>query len=402
MARRIALAVAVVLPLLLLVPEVDAGAARAPSKFVWACPVSTSPSRAECFALVRSGTGGRSAASPFNTPTGYGPGKLHTAYGLPTTLSGNQTIAIVDAFDAPNIVSDLADYSTFYGIPLLPTCTAIVTTSCFSVLNQNGQASPLPAPDYGWAVEISLDVEIAHGICQNCKILLIEANNGKLANLGTAVNTAVAKGADVVSNSYGSYGGRCAAKGYNHKNVAVVVAAGDRGFRIACPASLSTVVSVGGTTLSLASDGTYISESAWSGTGSGCSSSSMAKVWQSALSNWAATGCGTHRAMNDVSAVADPATGVSVYDTYFSFGLDWQTVGGTSVSAPLIAATYALAGNASSWAYPAKSLYDGTSALRDVTSGSNGTCLAHPLRCNAGAGYDLPTGLGTPHGLGAF
>lgn len=387
------------LPLLMMLPA--QGAQPAPrARHAHAhrvCPVSHSAAVAGCFAWVESSPEGQGTAQPFVAPP-YGPGALHTAYGLPTTTSGNQTIAIVDAFGDPYIESDLQDYSDFYGIPGLQTCSGSVTTSCFSVLNQQGKASPLPAFNFNWAIETSLDVEIAHGICQNCKILLIEAKNGKLANLGKAVNTAVAKGADVVSNSYGSYGsGKCASGPYNHPHVAIVVAAGDQGFKVACPAKLATTVAVGGTSLTVnAADGSYISESVWNGTGSGCATGGTAPAWQPLLSAWAAIGCGTHRGMNDVAADADPATGAGV----FIFG-SLSTVGGTSLSAPIIAAVYALAGNASSWAYPAQSVYGGT-GLRDVTSGSNGGCPAHTLQCNGAAGFDLPTGNGTPLGLGGF
>ena len=159
-------------------------------------------------------------------------------------------------------------------------------------------------------------------------------------------------------------------------------------------------MAVGGTQLLLNGDNTYNSESVWNGTGSGCSGVISAQSWQTTATNWAAIGCGTKRGINDVSAVADPATGAAVYDTYGQGG--WLVVGGTSLSAPLIAGVYALAGNASSFSYPAQSVYLSPGSLHDVTTGSNGSCGGFPLRCNAGVGYDLPTGIGTPNGLGAF
>src|SRR5262249_33127016 len=147
----------------------------------------------------------------------------------------------------------------------------------------------------------------------------------------------------------------------------------------------------------------YSSESVWGnvsgGTGSGCSALNPAPSWQTGLSNWTSTGCGTFRAMNDVAADADPGTGAAIYDSYGEPG--WLQVGATSLSAPLIAGMYALAGSAITRTTPVNSLYSAPFDLRDVTTGSNGTCST-TLQCNAGVGYDLPTGLGTPYGLGAF
>jgi hypothetical protein len=187
---------------------------------------------------------------------------------------------------------------------------------------------------------------------------------------------------------------------YKHPNIAITVSSGDRGFGVQCPASLSTVIAVGGTTLHLDGSGGYASESAWAGGGSGCSKRTTAQPWQRHAGNWPAIGCRTKRGIADVSADANPATGAAVYDTY-GFG-GWGQVGGTSLSAPLIAGVYALANNVGNWTYPAESVYDSPGKLHDVTTGTNGSCPGHPLQCSAGVGYDLPTGIGSPNGLGGF
>jgi subtilase family serine protease len=179
------------------------------------------------------------------------------------------------------------------------------------------------------------------------------------------------------------------------------VSSGDAGYGVESPASFNTVVAVGGTTLNLNGNNTWASETAWSGTGSGCSAFFNAGAWQPAASGWAATGCGTRRGVVDVAADANPSTGASVYDTTRYQGqMGWFQVGGTSLSAPLIGAVYALAGNSGSVNYPASLPYAHTASLHDVTSGSNGSCST--TMCKGAAGYDGPTGVGTPNGLGAF
>jgi subtilase family serine protease len=383
-----------------LVPVTNSGAAPASPAFYSkrVCAISFSSTRAGCFSWVETDAAGRVMIRALPGP--YGPAKLHKAYHLPTASPTNQTIAIVDAFSNPNVLSDLDFYNSTFGLPPFPRCTGGITTGCIAVLNQFGKEKPLPPGNVGWGLEIALDVQVAHAICQNCRINLYEANSNSFANLETAVNTAAAQDANAISNSYGSFGYDCTEPGYDHPNIAVTVSSGDSGFGIACPAVERTVVSVGGTTLNLNGDGSYNSESVWRGTGSGCSSVSLAQAWQTTASNWAAVGCGTHRGMTDVSAVADPKTGVATYDTY-GFG-GWLRVGGTSLSAPLIAGVYALAANASTYAYPAQSVYLAPRSLHDVTTGSNGSCPTHPLQCRGGAGYDLPTGIGSPKGLGGF
>nr|MBI5455623.1 hypothetical protein [Candidatus Levybacteria bacterium] len=357
------------------------------------CPGSVSPGSARCSARAVSDTKG----SPLVTtsPTGYGPLEFHGAYNLPTTAtSGMPIIAIVDAYDNPNALSDLNTYSSTFGIPSLPACSGSIASSsvpCFAKIDQNG-GTTYPKVDSGWALESSLDVQVAHAICQNCKILLVEATSNSILDLGKAVNQAVSQGAVVVSNSYGAseFSSETSYDAYyNHPAVAVLASAGDAGFGTGYPAASKYVVSVGGTTLYLNTDNTYNNETVWSGTSSGCSAYEGKPSWQTD------SGC-ANRTLNDVSADADPSTGASVYDsTPYNGQSGWFQVGGTSLSSPLIAAVFALSGN-----YQVSTLYSNASYLHDITSGSNGTCSSY--LCVAGVGFDGPTGLGTPNGLTAF
>ncbi|SHI17082.1 S53 family peptidase [Streptomyces sp. 3214.6] len=338
-----------------------------------------------------------------DSPTGYGPSDLQSAYGLTDAASSGgsgKTIAIVDAYDDPNAESDLATYRDYYG---LPACTT--SNGCFKKVSQTGSTTSLPTANSGWAGEISLDLDMASAVCPNCKILLVEAKSSSMANLGTAVNRAVTLGAKYVSNSYGgsesSSDTSYDSSYFNHPGVAITVSAGDEAYGAEYPAASKYVTAVGGTKLSAASNSRGWTESVWKtssteGTGSGCSSYDAKPTWQTD------TGC-SKRMISDVSAVADPATGVSVYDTYGADGTGWNTYGGTSASAPIIASVYALAGTPGSSDYPASYPYAaaGTSALNDVTSGNNGTC-ATSYFCTAKSGYDGPTGWGTPEGIGAF
>jgi subtilase family serine protease len=380
-------------------PAVHAGAAPHAVHFTSVCGISTSSAYAQCFALVQTDGEGHPLVRP--GVSGYGPSEFHSAYDVPNTATGHHTIAIVDAFSNPNVFADLQKYNAAFGLPSFPRCTKIVKAGCIAILNQNGKQTPLPSRNVAWGLEIALDVQVAHAMCQNCRINLYEANSGSFANLRTAVNTAARREPDAISNSYGTFGFDCSAMtAYNHQKTAVTASAGDNGFGIACPANQNTVVSVGGTTLNLNGSGGYLSESVWNGTGSGCSTVTGGRSWQTSATNWAAIGCGTGRGLTDVSADADPATGAAVYDT-FGYG-GWLVVGGTSLSSPLIAGVYALAGNVTTWNYPAQSVYLSPGSLHDVTTGGNGSCPAHPLQCHAGVGYDLPSGIGTPNGLGGF
>jgi len=340
---------------------------------------------AACFARVVTDSSGKPLAT--STPSGYGPADIRSAYNLGSASSGGKTVAIVDAYNDPTAESDLAVYRSTYG---LPACTT--ANGCFQKVNQSGGSS-LPKTDAGWATEISLDLDMVSAACPDCKILLVEASSASFANLGAAVNYAAGRGVAAISNSYGG-SDSSQSSAYDHPGIAITASTGDGGYGVESPASYGTVVAVGGTSLHKASTARGWSESAWSGAGSGCSTLNAKPAWQTS-----ATQC-SGKANADVSAVADPNTGVAVYDsTRYQGRSGWQVYGGTSASSPIIASVYTMGGNLSG--YPASYTWAHSSALNDVTSGSNGTC-ATSVWCNAGSGWDGPTGLGTPNGVGAF
>ncbi len=355
------------------------------------CPSVARGEDVRCFAQVRSDIRG---LGPNSTPAGYGPAQLQSAYALPSSTNGaGQTVAIVDAYDDPNAEADLGVYRAQYG---LPACTT--ANGCFKKVNQSGVQGSYPAKNGGWAEEESLDLDMVSANCPNCHIILVEANSATNANLGASVNEAISLGANVVSNSYGGSESGATNSNYNHPGHIITASAGDSGTGAEQPCSYSTVVCVGGTTLNTASNSRGWSETAWADSGSGCSAYVTKPSWQTDK------GC-TNRSEADTSAVANPNTGVAVYDSYAYEGYEgWLVFGGTSVASPLIASVYALAGNAASENY-AQSIWaaGGTSSLNDVTSGSNGKCSKnYQYICNAGVGYDGPTGWGTPNGVGAF
>jgi subtilase family serine protease len=343
---------------------------------------------AHCNALVRT-----DLVDSNVVPDGYGPADLQSAYNAPSATNGvGQTVAIVDAYDDPTAESDLAAYRAQFG---LPACTT--ANGCFDKIAQDGTKN-YPAADASWATEISLDVDMVSAMCPKCHILLVEASDNASSNLGVGVNTAVKLGANVVSNSYGgsesSFETSEDTAYYNHPGVAIVASAGDDGFGVEYPAASPDVVAVGGTSLSRSLvDSRGWTETAWGGAGSGCSAYEPKPVWQTD------SGC-SKRSVSDVSAVADPATGVAVYDSYGGAG-GWGQFGGTSASAPIVGAMYALADNPSSNGKMPSFPYAHTQKLNDVISGSNGTCGGSYL-CTAGTGYDGPTGLGTPNTADAF
>ena len=352
------------------------------------------PGHPSCLVLVRTNVKSRKQppGRPGQAPSGYGygPSSLQSAYNLSAATGSGETVAVVDAYNAPDIVSDLATYRSAWG---LPACGS----GCFSVVNENGNASPLPpdAGDTGWDVEESLDVDMVSAICPLCHIILVEATSPSFSDLGTGVDAAVSLGADYVSNSYGApdFSGETSYDTYyNHPGVAVTASAGDSGYGVGYPAASQYVTAVGGTSLSTADNGRGWTETVWSGTGSGCSAYEAKPSWQTD------TGC-SDRTDNDVAADADPDTGVAVYDSYSEGG--WLEVGGTSESSPIIASVYALAGTPAAGSYPSSYIYAHTSDLYDVTSGSDGSCSPAYL-CTGEVGYDGPTGWGTPDGTAAF
>jgi len=338
---------------------------------------------ARCIALVRTDVGGIHLSA---NSSAYGPADLQAAYALPSSTGGKgQTVAIVDAMNDPTALSDLTKYRTTYHLPACGTANA-----CFRKVNQLGSVNgPFPANNAGWAQEISLDVDMVSAICPNCHILLVESNTSSFNDLSTAVDTAARLGAVAISNSYGGseFSSEVTAQShYHHTGVMITASSGDSGYGPQFPAASQYVTAVGGTSLTRV--GSTFSESVWSGAGSGCSVYMPKPGWQKD------TGC-HRRTIADVSAVADPNTGVVVV-----YNAAFYIFGGTSVSSPIIASVYALAGNAKtaiSGSYP----YAHVHSLHDVTSGSNGSCSPLYL-CHGVAGYDGPTGLGTPNGVGAF
>ncbi len=406
---------------------------------------------------------------------GLTPGDLHTAYQLPDAAIGEQKIALVDAYNDPTAESDLKAYDYQLG---LPQCTT--ANGCFKKVNQKGETTKLPFPKTiaeleaaegsekaeeaeGWGGEISLDIETAHAVCESCKILLVEADSPSYANLESAEATAENLGATEISNSWGGpeLGETQSSEtksAFNHPGTVITASTGDDGYLewsakqpsgyAEFPSTSPHVVAVGGTRLLLNSSGhTWKSEAVWNdggikggvkegygAGGGGCSTVFEAQPWQTGVGDWSEVGCGSKRAAADVSADADPYTGVAVYYTsreceseYQGEVVNWCTYGGTSLASPIIAATFALAGGANGVSYPARTPYENVTAhpssLHDVVSGSNGECTkpfnkgsgisgctnaeegancSQKAICLARSGFDGPSGVGTPHGLAAF
>ena len=345
---------------------------------------------AHCDAHVR--TRGARPDATTSYSSGYAPAQLKTAYGL-TRLDARTPIAIVDAHAHPTAAADLAVYRTQFGLG----------AAKLTQFNQAG-GTTLPAGDTSWGQEEMLDLEMVSAICPSCPIIYVGANSASFTDLGTAVKTAAAKGARVISNSYGgsesSSETNIQSAYYTIPGVAITVSSGDSGYGAQSPAAFNTVTAVGGTNLVLNSDGTRQAETVWSGAGRGCSAYISKPSWQGD------TGC-ARRTIADVAAVADPATGVAVYDSYGSTGgANWYVFGGTSVAAPIIGGVYGLSGKTAGT--PAALLYTSPGTLFDVTSGSNGRCVkgrntTGAYLCTGGVGFDGPTGNGTPNGsLAAF
>jgi hypothetical protein len=383
---------------------------------------------------------------------GLRPQDLHSAYQLPSAAPSTQGIALIDAYDDPTAEADLGAYSKEFG---LAECTT--ANRCFEKVNQRGETGHLPTAKSTeekeaageWAVETSTDIEVAHAVCQNCHILLVEASNDGYEDLEAAERTAEHLGADEISNSWGGSEPFIDSAAFNDPGVVIAASAGDDGYlnwgaaeaeergAVDYPASSPHVVAVGGTRLALSPTGAWAEETVWNGdgaTGGGCSTDFKAQPWQLAESDWATVGCsGEHRAVADVAADGDPYTGVAVYDSTperpGQAAPEWMTVGGTSVASPIVASVFALAGGADDVPYPAQTLYENElklpDSLHDVVFGSNGECdepftegglsgcseseevlasCPEPTQttCLAHTGYDGPSGVGTPKGITAF
>jgi subtilase family serine protease len=393
-----------------------ASAAAGPSSAAAAAPMRAAchaapRGYARCFALFAlqravNAAIARRAASPAaepasaTQPTGWGATDIESAYKLPVSRNRYQTVAVVEAFKTPHLVADLAVYRKQYG---LPGCTT--GSGCLRIVNQEGNASPLPASGVseGWDVETMLDVSMVSAACPHCHILVVEANTASLANLGAAEGTAARLGAQVISNSYGTNESgltQTYASAYDQPGHTIVVSSGDSGFGVASfPANLATVTAVGGTLLARSGNKRGWSERVWdtpevAASGSGCSAWVAKPPWQH----------DPHCGMRTVADVSALAWNIPVYDQ--SQG-GWLTVGGTSAAAPLIAGVYGLAGNAATikpgYEYShAASLFDITAGNNDLFNDTHGATCGYDYLCVAKKGYDAPTGLGTPDGIGAF
>lgn len=324
---------------------------------------------------------------------GFTPAQLQAAYNLPSTTKGaGQVIAIVDAYDNPNLDSDLATYRSYFGLP----------AANFTKYNQEGEIGNYPAGNSEWGVEEDLDVDMVSASCPNCSIYLVEANTAAIVDLEAAVAEAVSLGAHIISNSYTCYKPCGFHKSqYDAPHVTYLAGSGDLGYGagIGDPASFDSVVAVGGTSLYVDSRSKRgYRETVWLGTNSGCSRNPKPS-WQHD------PGC-TNRTANDVAALANPATGPAFYDTYGLGG--WLVGGGTSTGAPLLAGVFGLAGNATSQ-HGAEAFWENKRGKRTglfhITRGYNGSCTPKYL-CTDGTheykDYGAPTGWGTPDGIGAF
>lgn len=355
-------------------------AASRPRTSQKACSRRATSGWARCHALIA--TDEQNLPLATTAPQGFGPASFRQAY--KTSAGQATTVAVVVAYDAPRIANDLKTFSQTFGLPVLTECSSAKTLGCFKKVNQRGGSS-YPKPDSGWAVEASMDVESVHGMCPNCSIILVEADSPTLENLSIAVNEAAREGAKIISNSYGGPETADQTKydsSYRHPGVAIVASSGDSGYGTSYPAASPEVVAVGGTSLRI--QGSNITETAWNGAGSGCSSYEPKPAWQRDKN------C-KRRSLADVAADADPATGAAIYDSYPTNGRSgWFKVGGTSLAAPLVAGAIASSGKIAG--QPAW-FYGNPAATRDITAGQNGNCPSY--LCKSGIGYDGPTGLGS-------
>jgi hypothetical protein len=386
--------------------------------------------RLRCQAVVV--TSSRSSMQPmaFRPPVGFGARELEKAYGVRTARSRTGTIVVIGAGAYPTLASDLAIYRSTYG---LPACT--VGNGCFKQMNYQGGAPYKPATkqdaQFGEemiAVETALDVDMASAACPRCKIISMQIplrdgffgnrqqTHNAILHFATGVQTAARLGASAVSISYGYPTDKYSDKGAIAKMMAtpgmpIVSSSGDYGFLERSgqwPQSLPTVISAGGTSLYPQNNKRGFSEIAWNGAGSGCTPDlPPANGQPKSVSKF----CHGHRAASDISAVADPYTGVAVYDSYAPATGEpdgFFVVGGTSVASPLIAGLYARAPKHSSLLGPNRLYAAKASVFHDVTDGTNagiGYCTTVGIGnavCDARIGWDGPTGLGTPKGLATF
>ena len=354
------------------------GAATNRASSAAVCPA---PARgaAHCTALVRVDPQG----SPWvgADPTGLSPATVKSVYRFaagPPAGAGT-TIAIVDAYDHPGVESDLAVFDARFG---LPACTTF--NGCFRKVDATG-GSNYPRKNADWALEIAMDVEWAHAIAPGARIVLVEANSDKFDDLVAAEDYARTH-AQYVSNSWGGkeFAGEAASDfHFAQPGVSIFFSTGDSGLPAQYPASSPNVIAVGGTTLHF-NGAAFAGETGWAGGGGGCSLYEAATPAQAAFGQYAQAGCAGKRATPDLSLVADPASGVSVFDSYkFQGSSGWLVVGGTSASTPIATAHAATTGQVAT----AATVYGPQLAFRDITDGNNGAaCLA---------GFDLCSGRGS-------
>ncbi len=331
--------------------------------------------------------------TPSTAPSGFSPQQITKAYTFTsiTNQGAGQVIGIIDAYDDPNAESDLATFNTQFS---LPACTT--ANGCFKKIYASGSQ---PAGNTGWGVEISLDVQWAHAIAPQAKIMLVEAATNSFTDLFQAINVAIQQGATVISMSWGGgeFSGETSFDStFNIPNVTFTASSGDGGHGILYPAVSPFVIGVGGTSLTLDTSGNYVSETAWSGSGGGISTVETEPAYQSNLG--LPNNPNQFRGVPDVSYDANPSTGFSVYDSYGQSG--WLVIGGTSAGAPQWAALIAIAKSSSTTPLTGinTTLYNlaksnfGTN-YHDITSGTNGSC---GVLCTASTGYDYVTGIGSP------
>jgi hypothetical protein len=331
------------------------------------------PPGSNCGALQNGAVKGLSPTLPLASIPGYHAADLQAAYGLPSLSAGRgQTVAIIVAYDNPQIASDLAQYRLKMG---LPACTG----QCFQKYMWNGT----PKASGTWGQEADVDVEMVSAVCPYCNIALVEAPDDNVAHLATAIQLAIQGGAKIISNSFAApeaqmtttYDSILSAPG-----VAIIAGAGDSGAGVNWPADSPYVTAVGGTTLAKTpSAARGFSEAAWALGGYGCSQLEVRPSWQSNSS------CYT-RAVADVAAVADPNTGVAIYTSANSGPAGWYVYGGTSVATAIVAGIYGLGGHAGQIT-GASMLYANAQRLNAVSAGS---------------GSQLQGGLGSPNGVNGF
>lgn len=344
--------------------------------------------QAQCDVLIETANAG-----VHGTYGGWGAPDLEKAYSLPSKTGGKGVhVAIVDAYDNPNVTSDLKTYRSTMKLP----------AGKFNKYNQNGQKSNYPQGSPGWGVEIDLDVDMVSASCPNCVIDLIEANSNSWSDIETAEAEAVKLKDTIVSNSYSGSG--ATESYYDTKGVAYLASSGDNGYSLYDPATFQKVIAVGGTFLNKGGKGRGYSEVVWADSGGGCSSTGESKPsWQKDKKCSLRTG-------SDVGAVAVAA---AEYDTYSENG--WIEVDGTSISSPLVGGMVALAGNSTKltggetlWNHFSKEAFskqEHDATIYYINTGSNGSCGGEYL-CTAGTKqfgiYSGPTGWGTPHGVKAL